>query len=408
MPLPKFAIYHLSLGLLAGLTLAAIGCKPQDEIRSYTVSKQTPKQATSQSTEQAAPAGSAASPASASIGKATTEATGKATGEPTHRMMAAMVRGADRAWFFKLVGTIDQLKTAGADVEKFLSTLKSPKTGPPTWETPEGWTERAASGMRLATLLVPTEAGELELSVIGLPLVGDWKAQTLDNLNRWRGQMGQPPIKLGQLAENVTQPDEADDAVVMDFTGQFAGGMSAAPFAGGGAPFAPKPPVMTKPPATAETVEPKTPLPPAPPAEEPEFTFDAPAEWKALPTTSMRLANLKTSDTDTAAEVKAFVFSAAAPMMADPLANVNRWRGQVGLDETTQAELDKSSEKIKVAGLDATYVELIGEKDAITAAMIPRGGQVWFFMMSGPAETLQSEQERFREWLKTIKFTNEK
>lgn len=56
--------------------------------------------------------------------------------------------------------------------------------------------------MRLATFIVPTEAGDQEVAVTRFPgQVGG----VLANINRWRGQMGLQPITEPQLAGFVDQ-----------------------------------------------------------------------------------------------------------------------------------------------------------------------------------------------------------
>ena len=58
------------------------------------------------------------------------------------------------------------------------------------WTLPKGWTETQGSGMRFATL-TPPGAGKVELSVVVLPGAAGGE---LANVNRWRGQIGLPPM----------------------------------------------------------------------------------------------------------------------------------------------------------------------------------------------------------------------
>lgn len=82
------------------------------------------------------------------------------------------------------------------------------------WSTPKGWTERGSDGMRAATLVPP---GGGELTVIALP--GDVGGE-LANVNRWRGQIGLPPLgeaALGEARQDVRS--RAGAVAVYDFTG---------------------------------------------------------------------------------------------------------------------------------------------------------------------------------------------
>jgi hypothetical protein len=83
------------------------------------------------------------------------------------------------------------------------------------WKTPSGWKEQPASGMRLATYLVPTAAGQGELSVVRL--AGE-AGGDLANVNRWRGQIGLKPLdSLAGQIKTVAAP--AGEVRLVDFTG---------------------------------------------------------------------------------------------------------------------------------------------------------------------------------------------
>ena len=75
----------------------------------------------------------------------------------------------------------------------------TPRAGLPqlTWQTPAGWTEVAPGEMRVASFKVPGAAGQqADVSVVPLPgLAGSDDA----NVNRWRGQVGQPPAAPDEL-----------------------------------------------------------------------------------------------------------------------------------------------------------------------------------------------------------------
>lgn len=75
-----------------------------------------------------------------------------------------------------------------------LSRSAAPAAGP-RWTLPKGWTEKAGSGMRAATLAAP---GGAEVTVIALP--GDSGGE-LANANRWRGQLGLGPLDEAGLAK---------------------------------------------------------------------------------------------------------------------------------------------------------------------------------------------------------------
>jgi hypothetical protein len=83
------------------------------------------------------------------------------------------------------------------------------------WVLPKGWTETPGSGMRYATL-IPAGGGKVELSVVVLPGPAGGE---LANVNRWRGQIGLPPIDESALgAARTAVKSKAGTVAVYDFT----------------------------------------------------------------------------------------------------------------------------------------------------------------------------------------------
>lgn len=70
-----------------------------------------------------------------------------------------------------------------------------------TWTLPKGWKEQAASGMRAGSFLAPGAGGkDVDVSIV--PLAGDAGGE-LANVNRWRGQLGLPPVDESNLSTVV-------------------------------------------------------------------------------------------------------------------------------------------------------------------------------------------------------------
>lgn len=83
------------------------------------------------------------------------------------------------------------------------------------WVVPKGWTEAPGSGMRYATL-TPPGAGKVELSVVVLPGPAGGEPA---NVNRWRGQIGLPPLPDQELAATrKAVKTRAGSVAVYDFT----------------------------------------------------------------------------------------------------------------------------------------------------------------------------------------------
>lgn len=83
------------------------------------------------------------------------------------------------------------------------------------WTLPKGWNEAAGGQMRFATLKPPV-VGKIDASVVVLPGPAGGE---LANVNRWRGQIGLPPLDEGGLARaRKVLKTQAGALKVYDFT----------------------------------------------------------------------------------------------------------------------------------------------------------------------------------------------
>jgi len=86
-----------------------------------------------------------------------------------------------------------------------------------TWELPEGWSQGPDSPMRLATFLIESDPlAECVLST----LHGD-AGGVEANLDRWRSQMGQPPLTAEEIAALPRWPVLGADAAVVEAAGPY-------------------------------------------------------------------------------------------------------------------------------------------------------------------------------------------
>ncbi len=97
-----------------------------------------------------------------------------------------------------------------------------PAASPLSWETPEGWTAMGRKPMREVTFAAGTDA-RCWITILG----GDGGG-TLANVNRWRNEMGQPPLKEGDLAALPTMPMLGGQAYVVEAEGSYSSMGSAA------------------------------------------------------------------------------------------------------------------------------------------------------------------------------------
>lgn len=95
-----------------------------------------------------------------------------------------------------------------------------------------------------------------------------------------------------------------------------------------------------------------------------------------------------------------------------PLANINRWRGQIGLGAITEEEADSITTKLEFNGLTAIVVDMTNEKlspgatyaHRMLVATIAHEGNSWFVKMTGAAPLVGAQKEAFLEFVKSFKF----
>ena len=89
--------------------------------------------------------------------------------------------------------------------------------------------------------------------------------------------------------------------------------------------------------------------------------------------------------------------------------NVNRWRGQVGLNPVSEEQIRQDLRSIDVDGSTGQYVDLTGPESAgglrILAVRVPHGDTTWFFKMTGPADVVGRHKAAFEAFLGTVRFT---
>jgi hypothetical protein len=141
------------------------------------------------------------------------------------RIVAAIAPGSTSTLFFKMRGNADLAEAQKPDFIKWVAAVcnaqtetKSPQmaampttdAGAPRikWDTPEGWTEVPPSSMRYASFSASGGNGDkVDVSVVTFPGEG---GSDSDNVNRWRGQIGLPPIDEKAVTSQIAPLKTAD------------------------------------------------------------------------------------------------------------------------------------------------------------------------------------------------------
>jgi hypothetical protein len=294
------------------------------------------------------------------------------------RLLAAIIPHGERTWFFKLMGPSAAVAEHVETFEQFVRSIRFGGDRGITWDTPSNWKEMPGSESRFATLRLNSDP-PLELTVVPL---GREAGSLVDNLNRWRQQIGLDPIRaseVGQMTKSL-QLDGAE-ATLVDM-------VSAGPSLPAG-----HPPVG---PAAGRASP-----------ERPPLKYNVPDGWKEVPSQSaFRVASFEVVVDDQRADVSVSPLTGSAGGLA---ANVNRWRDQLGLPPVDAPALRDSLQQIDVAGAPAQLVHLVApesqpNRQAILGAVLQRGDQTWFFKMSGPADLVASQRAAFESFVRSVQF----
>ncbi len=136
-------------------------------------------------------------------------------------------------------------------------------------------------------------------------------------------------------------------------------------------------------------------------ATEVKVTWTAPGTWTSVASEqAMRIATYRTGG-EPGVEV---VVSAFPGDVGGTLANVNRWRGQVGAAPVAESDLAGMLESVEVEGVKVSTLRIKGEQQDMLAAMItPGDGQTWFVKATAEAAALDGIGAEFVAFARTFR-----
>ena len=331
---------------------------------------------------------------------------------------------------------------------------------------PNGWEEAPRGEMRVASFRARGEGGKTaDISVIPLPGVA---GSDLANVNRWREQVGLSPVPEAELAKSA-QPVEVggekgqiydlagknpassdptrivaaivrkdgsawffkmngDDALVtkqkpvfLEYLKSFNWQSASEPVASGESQLPPSHPPIGNLPAPAQGASSESALPPSHPpignltasgqtpaasaADPQKPQWQVPSGWKEIDGGPFLISKFTTGSGDATVNV-----SMSAGEGGGLAANVNRWRGQLGLGDLSNDQLADQAASVEIPGGKATFVDMAGtdarsgQKARLIAAVVPRGQQTWFYKLMGTPATVEANKETFMTFVKGVKY----
>src|SRR6516165_1373359 len=299
---------------------------------------------------------------------------------------------------------------------------------PPATETvvttPPNWEAQPLSQMRRASFLAKGDNGAVaDISFVSL---GSAAGNVLENVNRWLGQLGQPPVteqKLGEMAQRLHTslgdvtivdlaglPDNADPARDGRIIAAMVTTANATLFfkMRGNADLteAQKGDFIKWVAAIcdAQTQTGSSQVAAAPPQTNsaPPIKWTTPEGWTEVPPSSMRYASFSApADEGGKIDISIVTFSGDGGSDAD---NVNRWRGQIGLAPVDANAVTSQVAPLKTGDTTFSTTDIAGNKTRTIAAWTRRDGRVWFFKATGPTAAVEKEKPKFVKFIESIRF----
>ncbi len=290
--------------------------------------------------------------------------------------------------------------------------------------TPPNWEPQPLSQMRQASFLVKGDKGAVaDISFVSL---GSAAGNVLENVNRWLGQLGQPPIteqKLGETAQRLHTslgevtivdlaglPDNADPArdgrivAAMVTTGtstlffKMRGNTDLTEAQKGD--FIKWVAAVCN--AQNQTGPPQMAAAPPPDSSAPRIHWKAPEGWTEVPPSSMRYASFSApAEEGGKIDISIVTFPGEGGSDAD---NINRWRGQIGLAPIDASAVTSQVAPLKTADTTFSTTDIAGADTRTIAAWTRRDGRVWFFKATGPNAAVEKERSNFVKFIESVRF----
>ncbi|AOS46239.1 hypothetical protein Verru16b_03338 [Lacunisphaera limnophila] len=131
-----------------------------------------------------------------------------------------------------------------------------------------------------------------------------------------------------------------------------------------------------------------------------DLKWIAPAAWTPKSGSSMRKGSYAVKGNGAEADLAITAFPGDTGGLH---ANINRWRGQVGLAPASPAELDAAVQHLDGQGLHYDVVDLAGPSGTrLLGAITSFNGNSWFFKLMGPDALVAAEKPAFLQFLQTV------
>lgn len=287
-----------------------------------------------------------------------------------------------------------------------------------TWKLPEGWSELGAGKMSLASFAIKADGGQAQVAVTPLP---NMAGRENEIVNMWRAQFGQPALSAEDAAKQLYptevaggqgklfevsgqaqdvkdtmrivtaflhRPDASwffrlsgDDKIVAAQKDKFVAFVKSVEIKEGSAE-----------PASAAVADDSAP-------SGVKFGWAVPEQWKQIAAGQMQVAKFVVPENGAGkAEVSVSIFPSDT---GGALANVNRWRRQIGASEIDATELAKVVTALDPADSQTMLVDMKNSGKQLIGAIVPRGGQWFFYKLLGDEAAVTPQKDAFVAFAKS-------
>jgi hypothetical protein len=296
------------------------------------------------------------------------------------------------------------------------------------WVTPEGWQEQPSGGMRLANFLVQGE--EDRRGLVSIVSLGGVVGQDAQVVNIFRERLSAPPLNeeelaamarevqvgpvLGRLYDMSAEDANGDAGRSRLMVAVLSSGNSTwfFNFFGDYALVESEKPVFLR---FLESVSIESghdhshhseaaasPAPSQPDPTTPKWAV--PEGWRETPPTQMLVSRFEVNSDDGQLEITVSAFPGD---VGGAVANVNRWRGQIGLPPQSEAEVKQALQPLDVIDGSAMFVDMSNQRETGSTRLIgviwPRGGTTWFYKLSGDAPVAEREKGSFLAFVQSAR-----
>ena len=285
--------------------------------------------------------------------------------------------------------------------------------------TPPNWEAQPLSQMRQASFLVHGENGAVaDISFVSL---GAAAGNVPDNVNRWLGQLGQPPMAPDKLASTIVKlHTDRGDVDVVDLSGTPENGdakkdgriIGAIALDGDRTSFfkmrgnadlvGAEKANFLKWVSSMRSGAGQNEMVAAPTTENPQIKWEIPPGWSAAPASAMRYASFAAA-ADNGGKIDISIVSFPGDGGSD-LDNLNRWRQQVGLSPIDEGAMNSEIVPLKTEAENFSSVDLTGTNSSMLAAWTRHDGRAWFFKLTGPNAAVEKEKSNFVKFLQSVRF----